>query len=114
MNINLWIDDERVEPRGWLRASDAENAIYILDVYHIVIDKISFDHDIGSSGNGADVASHLEKLAQEQKISSKMEFNIHSKNPGGVIQIRSIIERILTSWNRNKREIEYQSAKDFL
>lgn len=110
--IKLWIDDERVEPRGWLRSSDAANSIQIINDYGELLEAISFDHDIGSSGNGADVASHLENLVKNEKIPTNLQFNIHSKNPGGIKDIKEILKRILQSWSRDPSEIKYLTAQD--
>lgn len=39
-NIKLWIDDERNEPDGWLRVSDAVSAITALRMYYSNISHI--------------------------------------------------------------------------
>jgi len=103
--IKLWIDDERVEPVGWLRASDAPNAIQAIQLYLEYLEAISFDYDIGAYGNGALVAKSLKTL----KLFTDIKFNIHSENPKGIIELEAILAEILEELGHPKTNITYYS-----
>jgi hypothetical protein len=112
VKIKLWVDDERNEPLGWLRVSDYDNAIDALTTYNRHIVAISFDYDIGISGNGALVAGYAEKLAKKGNLSNDVEFNIHSGNPQGCINIKATLERIMRFWGRKSEEIHHLKASE--
>lgn len=109
MRVKLWIDDERNEPNGWLRVSDAANAIAILDEYLLDISDISFDYDIGTTGNGATVARHLAAKADAPHYKRwaliGIKFNIHRANPPGVQEIASILQTF-------SKDVTYLPAKE--
>ena len=47
---NIWLDDERPEPEGWLRSKTARGCIArlsMLSVLGVQCDTISLDHDLG-------------------------------------------------------------------
>ena len=91
--MKLWVDDIRLEPLGWVKVSDGENAIEILNTYPV--EEISLDHDLGSGFyTGYDVACWIENqfLCNENFIAPAM--NVHSQNPVGVAKIKAVIESI--------------------
>jgi len=60
--MRLWIDDERPAPEGWEWAKTSKEAIDILvnaALDAIVIDSISFDHDLGGDDTSRPVAMWL-------------------------------------------------------
>lgn len=102
MKINLWIDDDREEPKGWLRATNCPNAIKIIDMYGPMLNAISFDHDIGMKGNGADVAKFVKKCALErQSLNPAILLNVHSGNPQGARDIVGILSEIYDTWGKD-------------
>ena len=100
-SIKLWIDDERVEPKGWVRASTCPNAIALIAKLGPQLTHISFDHDIGFEGNGAVVAQYLRDAWSAHCISKNLAFNIHSGNPTGSKNIQQILEELCREWDRD-------------
>jgi len=98
--MHLWIDDERVEPKGWLRSSDCPNAIAAIEMYAYRLEFISFDYDIGVVGNGGVVAQYVKDNWKYLGIQSTTKFNIHSGNPLGTEETRKILEELYTIWDR--------------
>jgi hypothetical protein len=107
MKLKLYLDDERVEPIGWVRVSTAANAIAILQTGQV--DELSLDHDLDFAVDtrdgepdppiltGYDVACWLEQQAAEgnwEVIPRVMKC--HSDNPPGrerIIQALTNIQR---------------------
>lgn len=95
--MKLYLDDERIEPPGWLRVSTAENCIDILLAYAGHITVLSLDHDLDSHVDtrklgyatltpmtGYDVAVWLEKEAYHGNWDVvPAELRCHSQNPAG-------------------------------
>ena len=82
MNIKLWLDDKRPMPdeyNVWCR--DANSAMILLETG--LVDRISFDHDLGSVFTGYTVANYIEALAQAHRIAS-MTWDVHSANSSRV------------------------------
>lgn len=98
--MHLWIDDERIEPKGWLRVSDCPNAIEALKLYAFEIEAISFDYDIGVVGNGGDVARYILDNWKYLGLKITTKFNIHSGNPTGTELTKKILENVYAAWDR--------------
>src|SRR4051812_6687812 len=65
--MKLWLDDERPEPQGFVRARTSEEAITLLLTHRGEIEILSLDHDLGGEDTGYRVISWLEeKVALEQ------------------------------------------------
>jgi len=94
-----------------LRVSDCQSAITAIKTYGKDLRAISFDYDIGVRGNGGDVARFVQKMAKESYIGHNISFNIHSGNPPGVREMRSILEEVYTSWEFPSKWILEKSAK---
>jgi len=110
--VYLWIDDERIEPEGWLRSTSCPNAIKIIAAYGSQIKAISFDYDLGppNEGNGGDVAQYLRDNWQKHGLYTDVAFNIHSGNPPGVRRIRAILEDLYREWKRLPEWVLEKSA----
>ncbi len=108
--LNLWLDDERPEPEGWLRVTSGENAIAVLRQLSGLVHTLSLDHDLGgcvgprqgyaepSLLTGYDVAMWLEERACEGDwMTVPIRVQCHSQNPAGrsriVACVRSMQER---------------------
>lgn len=108
--MKLWIDDLRPAPEGyiWCRSvNEAKNVIAYADEkfvqsyingtpdYSLRIDLIDLDHDAGSYANdGGDYIKLLDWLEWlYDGLGTTTEFHIHSMNPVGVANMRTIIER---------------------
>ena len=109
--MHLWIDDERVEPKGWLRSSDCPNAIAAIDLYAFELEFISFDYDIGVIGNGGDAAQYVLDNWKRLGLRSTTRFNVHSGNPVGTKRTKKILEELYAIWDR-KDEVTTKSPKE--
>lgn len=78
----LWLDDERPEPEGWVRAKTAGHAIMLL--VSGTFDEVSLDHDLGpeTAGTGYDVACWLEEEAMTNPHFQVPLVHIHTANAG--------------------------------
>lgn len=87
--INIWLDDERLPPDGWVWAKTAEQAIQLLQQHPV--DRMSFDHDLGpeEAGTGYQVALWL---AEHGRWPSS-GVSLHSANVVGVKNMSAVIER---------------------
>lgn len=98
--IQLWIDDERPGPVGWVLCKTAKEAIDIIQQHSTdgtlhEIDWISFDHDLGPAecGTGYDVAVWLEEIVHNTQTIVWLPFmTIHSANPVGRVRLDSAIK----------------------
>ena len=82
--INLYVDDTRPRPEGFILAKTAEEAIKIIDSENIEI--LSLDHDLGTNRRGQllptgyDLVKYICEYWDELNIS---KIYIHSSNPIG-------------------------------
>jgi len=99
--IKIFIDDVR-DPSfiGWdiseckvFRTSN-EAITFLLPVLQDADQniKISFDHDLGFADDTTFIASLLEEAAFKGKIKCKISWLIHSMNPVGAKNLKSILE----------------------
>lgn len=105
--MHLWIDNERVEPKGWLRSSDYPNAIAAIDLHAYELEVISFGCDIGDVVVAQYVRDNWEYLA----LRSTTKFNIHSSNSVGTAKTKKILEELYTIWDR-KDVVTTKSPKE--
>lgn len=99
----LWIDDVRHQPENcdkyiWTRARSFHEAVTKLEL--LDFDHVSFDHDLASfygskEMTGYDIALWLaeRKINTDEYIPSS--YAIHSANPVGRDNIKSVIQRYL-------------------
>lgn len=99
--MKLWIDDVRDPPSDeWIRAVSVNQAKLAISVYNLVrADNpdetilISLDHDSGDYAKyGGDYIKFLDWLECGNIVTNKYIFHIHSMNPVGVQNMRTIIE----------------------
>lgn len=81
MGINVWLDDERAEPEGWVRVRWPSEAIELLRTGNV--DTISLDHDLGDDtiGTGYDVLTWIEETSFIDKIFVLPKILLHTMNP---------------------------------
>jgi len=91
--MQLWLDDIR-DPKDhgrpeavWVKT--AEEALVILREGNVTF--ISFDHDLGTELDGHDVATEIELLVYEGKISMP-GWAVHSANPVGEAEITAAMK----------------------
>jgi len=101
--MKLWVDDERIEPLGWVRCTTAENAIAVLQGGGVT--ELSLDHDLdtfvdtrnGESREltGYDIAVWIEAACQGGRWESVPSvIRCHSANPVGAKRIMQSIAQI--------------------
>lgn len=106
--MELWLDDirdpkEHGKPESvWVKTAQAA-----IDIIHGgEVSFISFDHDLGTELDGHDVATEIERLVFEGKISMP-RWAVHSANPVGEAEIVAAMksaERFSQKKPRNKPE----------
>jgi hypothetical protein len=104
----LWLDDVR-DPRdpeiqelfgaepGVVWVKTAEAAIARLKSQRV--DWISFDHDLGTTATGLDVAIWMEAQARQGSL-PRISWAIHSANTKGASAIRRVMEQAEQHWSR--------------
>lgn len=108
--VALWLDDVRPMLGEFnFHARTASEAIAVLRVG--VVEKISFDHDLGESmaGSGYDVACWIEKAAYfgYPRIP---DWSVHSANSVGRKNINSAMANAEKYWN-NWDDPEYRAKR---
>lgn len=80
--INLYLDDKRACPAGFIKAKTIEEAIYYLENYQVHI--LSLDHDLGEDGTGFILPTgyDLVKYFCENGLRAN-KIHIHTSNPVG-------------------------------
>lgn len=84
---NLWVDDLRPAPHGWLWAKTSTEAIRLLSTHSIV--EMSLDHDLG----GDDTSRAVVLWLCETEKHWPQATAVHSANPVGVEWLRGMIDR---------------------
>ena len=80
----VYLDNDRPCPAGWIPAKSAEACIAILAQGNV--DAISLDHDLGGKKTGEDVVAWM----ISHKIWPK-KISLHSTNPKGRAAMRKMI-----------------------
>lgn len=99
MNYKMFIDDERFPPED---GADWKICRNHADVIHTMVDHgwpqfVSFDHDLGENEpTGMDIAWWFVDLdLQENTMPRDFAFYVHSQNPIGAENIRSLLNGYL-------------------
>lgn len=95
--MNVWLDDVREAPKGWIRAYTSKHAIALLETG--TVKAISLDHDLGDdvAGTGYSVLLWIEELA-----SAGMQpplIMIHTANPAARTRMYQAVEAIWKLYN---------------
>lgn len=99
MVMKLWLDDVRDAPdEGWKVARTYQEAISLLEGGKVRV--MSFDHDLGQSETGYDVATWVEKGAAEGWL-KRMEWSVHSANTVGKRRIEMAMRSAERFWNED-------------
>lgn len=96
--MNLWIDDIRPAPTGFIWINTVKEAKTVIRCYERVFSDdiivISLDHDAGEfARDGGDYIEVLNWLESEGIVDTGYFFHIHSMNPVGVENMRRIIQK---------------------
>ena len=101
--INLWIDDVRPAPEGyiWIKTVSAAIVTCMEESYSfsgevcLCLGNVSLDHDAGEFGP-PDYICFLEWLEEKQQVEGwkiDAKFHIHSMNPVGKENMMRVIKR---------------------
>jgi len=98
--MKLWIDDLRSPPdNGWFWTKNSSDALVVIRLAAhqggVILNEISFDHDLGGEDIAVKVANEIERLVYLGHLKMPA-WKIHSANPVG----RANLERALRSAER--------------
>lgn len=89
--MRLWIDDVRPAPTGYTWIKTVNEAISIVKKYPKEIRIIDIDHDAGDYViHGGDYIKFLDWL---EEMGYNYPIHIHSMNPVGIVNMRTIINK---------------------
>lgn len=98
--MKIYLDDLRQVPSGFdANPKTAKDCIELLKKGDVEF--ISFDHDLGpeEAGTGYEVACWIEEAAYNGEI-PKLEWQIHSANPVGRVNITNAMKSAENFWSR--------------
>lgn len=106
-SLDIWLDDlrdpkdpeiqKRYGAKPWMTwVKTAQEAIDLLATGKVR--SISFDHDLGSGGDGYEVAKFLEERAFQGTLPS-VQWAVHSDNPEGARYIRLAMGNARRYWD---------------
>jgi len=92
--MNVYLDDERQTPEGWIRVYWPDEAIRLLETGQVQV--ISLDHDLGDDerGTGYDVITWLEEAVITRGFIPP-EMRVHSANLSARQKMEMGIQSIL-------------------
>lgn len=99
--MNVWLDDERKEPEGWLRVKTVEHLWHLMTSSDEVINLLSLDNDLGEGNTEGYV--FLDML--EKALITNFDLfvgvvpkyiSIHSMNPEAKNRMFKTLEKIYT------------------
>ncbi len=106
--MKLWLDDERDPTTRKIQENfGAEPDMVWVKTYWAAIsylkegnvEFISFDHDLGTTQTGYDVAKWIEEQAFSGVL-PPLTWDVHSMNPEGSLKIRLAMQAADKFWNR--------------
>ncbi len=95
--MKVYLDDERVTPKGWVRVYWPDEAIALLEAGGV--DEISLDHDLGddSRGTGYDVVLWIEGAVALRGFRPP-KMSVHSANTSARDKMNAGIQSINRLW----------------
>lgn len=97
---NLYVDDLRQEPEGWLRAKTVKEAKDFLVAFPV--GTLSLDNDLGFDGIQEEGREIIRWLIEEQEANGAdfwpKRIILHSANPVAVYYMKGMIERYAPSF----------------
>lgn len=88
--INLWLDDVRPAPEGWLHVKTVADAITAMESYDV--EQASLDHDLGDDAAGTGYAFVC--WLEESGIKPLYKPTVHSANPVGAKRMRLVLDQL--------------------
>lgn len=89
--MKLWIDDVRPAPEGHLWCKSVNEAKRVILETDAPVELIDIDHDAGDYA--ADGGDYIRLLDWLEETGRRYPIRIHSMNPVGVDNMRSIIRK---------------------
>lgn len=86
MKINLFLDDMRSCPNGYVLAKNFDECILMLTEFEVQI--LSLDHDLGEERTGYDVAKWI---VENNRWPNEIRF--HTSNPVGRRNMQQLLQR---------------------
>lgn len=80
--MNLWLDDIRPAPDGWIHVKSVNDAINWMSENEF--DLASLDHDLGDYSDQGGDATKLTDWMAENNVWPTKGIQVHSANPVGV------------------------------
>jgi hypothetical protein len=96
--MQVWLDDERPCPEGWVHVKTATEAIALLAAGNI--EEISLDHDLGTKETGYDVALFIEHGAYDRTL-PRLKWSLHTASPVGLARMQSALMNAERYWDDN-------------
>ncbi|MBW8808319.1 MAG: hypothetical protein JF591_05695 [Lysobacter sp.] len=95
--MQVYLDDERATPEGWVRVYWPDQAIALLQAGDVT--RISLDHDLGDDarGTGYDVIVWIEEAVIAHGFRPP-QIAVHSANPAARLRMQAGIEAIARAW----------------
>lgn len=106
MSYKLFIDDERYPvTNDWIIVRSSREAIDVVKALGCPIE-ISFDHDLGGDDTSIVFIKEFIEMVMDKKISipNDFEYSIHSQNPIGRDNIKSLLSSFLNYIGHNHDE----------
>lgn len=102
-HVNVWLDDVRPEPEGYIRAKTARGCIAMLSLLSeakVTINHLALDHDLGPdcAGTGYDVVSWVEKMVHtDSAYMAPKIITTHTDNASVRKKMNQAIESIASA-----------------
>lgn len=80
--INLFLDDERVEPLGFLRVSTVKTLVDFLMFNDEEVGVLSLDHDLGKGPDGTEAVHWLVKILLDEDRIKTIQFHTNNTVAG--------------------------------
>ena len=97
-SVNIWLDDMRVAPEGWVHLHNIEEVEFLVrssrGLEDFYIDKMSYDFHLNHPKLGIDVMKYLADLCVKEKTKKYWAKTIlyHSNDVNGIEIMRSFAE----------------------
>lgn len=93
--INVWLDDERMAPSGWIHFKTVPELISFYEKNYYRIAEMSLDHDLGeNTPTGYDFVLWLEEKIHFGKYNNIPNIKVHSANPVGRRRMNQALDSI--------------------
>lgn len=98
--INIWLDDIRPEPLGYVRAYFAEEVQALLNNPDTIVDKLSLDYHLGDGMTGLELLKWIDEAGKWPKSKP----SVHSDHPLGRLLMREFIDKHYPENDKKKQK----------